>query len=158
MNRLPVVQDAKRSCHKCTACCTTHAVSSIDKAEFTRCEHQRSAGIGGCRIYKERPGQCREWACLWLMGVGDASDRPDKLGVVFDVQWSDPLGAYVLKVFQVRPNAHTSDRVQAIIRALLSAKGGVAILYRPGGTRTLLGGDPATTARAEAIMRAHGGV
>lgn len=133
------------------------AVSDIGKAEFTRCAHQRGGSTGGCRIYKERPSSCRDWACLWLQGLGEAPDRPDKLGVVFNLQWSDPLAAYVLQVFEVRPNAHAGPRVQSIIRAMLGAKGGVAILYKPG-SRTLLGGDPATVARAEAIMRGHGGV
>lgn len=152
---LPVIESSRR-CSKCTACCTTHSVDAIGKPEFTRCSSLRP-GAGGCRIYKDRPESCREWACLWLMGVGVASDRPDKLGIVFDVQWSEPLAAYVLKLFEVRRGAHLQPRVQHIIQSLLAAKGGIAILYSPG-KRTLLGGDPDTTKRAEEIMRAHGGV
>lgn len=155
---LPIADHApSRRCGHCTACCTTHAVDAVDKPEFKKCQHLRGGGRG-CGIYKERPESCREWMCLWMLGIGDASDRPDKLGVVFDAQWSDPLGAYVLKVFQARAGAHRSERVQHIIQALLRVKGGVAILFGPGGARTLLGGDEETTKRAEAIFRAHGGV
>ena len=74
-----VVND--RTCDTCTACCFTHAVTAIQKRGSEWCPH---CDIGrGCRIYVERPEQCREFSCLWLQGGwGDELDRPDRLKVV----------------------------------------------------------------------------
>ena len=70
-----------RTCDTCTACCFTHAVPAIQKRGSEWCRH---CEIGaGCRIYLNRPEQCREFSCLWLQGGwGNELDRPDRLKVV----------------------------------------------------------------------------
>lgn len=76
-----------RTCDTCTACCFTHAVTAIAKPGGEWCRH---CEIGsGCRIYLDRPEQCREFSCLWLQGWASEHDRPDRLKVVLggiDVQ------------------------------------------------------------------------
>jgi hypothetical protein len=69
-----------RACDACTACCFTHAVIAIGKPGSEWCPH---CEIGkGCRIYSDRPEQCREFSCLWLQGWADEQDRPDRLKIV----------------------------------------------------------------------------
>lgn len=147
------IQQPDRRCGHCTACCTTHAVAAIGKPEFKRCEHLRGS-TRGCGTYATRPDSCRDWACLWLTGVGVPSDRPDKLGVVLDAQWSEPLECYVIKVFEARPGAASKPRVAALVQRLAAAQGrGIAVLYKPGGRRTIIGGDEASIKRAVNAVR-----
>jgi hypothetical protein len=69
-----------RTCDTCTACCFTHAVTTIAKPGSEWCPH---CEIGsGCRIYAARPEQCREFSCHWLQGWASENDRPDRLKVV----------------------------------------------------------------------------
>jgi Fe-S-cluster containining protein len=72
-----------RKCDGCTACCFTHAVAEVKTHAGEWCSHC-DAGAG-CRIYLQRPEQCRRFSCLWLRGGwGDEHDRPDRLKVVVD--------------------------------------------------------------------------
>ena len=153
--RLPVYDEGRgagRRCGPCSACCVALQVEEVPRAEFERCPHLRR-GRGGCGIYADRPGPCREWRCLWLRGVGQARDRPDKLGVVLDVEWSEPLLAHVVKVFEVRPGAAKTPRVQNLVHALGEAGPEVVVVVaRPGGRRAILGGTPAALERADAVL------
>ena len=79
-----------RVCGGCTACCKTHAVWDIAKPEREWCRH---CDIGrGCLIYDTRPNQCVDFACQWLIGFGEDSDRPDKSKVVLDYHELDGIG------------------------------------------------------------------
>jgi len=54
-------------------------VPELAKAPGEPCVHATPAG---CAIYEERPASCREFNCSWLLGLGDLSVRPDRVGVV----------------------------------------------------------------------------
>lgn len=155
MNRLPIYSPSRgegRRCGPCTACCTALAVDAIGKDEFRPCAMLRP-GRGGCKVYETRPESCREWKCMWLLGTGEASHRPDKLGIVLDVQWSEPIQAYFLKVFEVRPGAHKTPAAEALIKSIASAGPEVvAVLIRPGGRRSIMGGSPGALDRSLAIL------
>lgn len=71
-----------RICGGCTACCTTHDVSSIKKARGKRCTHANS---GGCSIYGARPGECAGYECYWLSGSGEETHWPHQAGFVVDL-------------------------------------------------------------------------
>jgi len=60
-------------------CCTWVGVQSLGKLPGERCKH---LGPNGCTIYDTRPDECRIFNCAWLLGVGDQSVRPDRLGGV----------------------------------------------------------------------------
>src|SRR5712691_7239150 len=80
-----IVPDAKpRSCGACMACCEILAVPSLAKPVRQPCPYQ----CNGCGIYSDRPAECREFSCLWLMDhiVGDDRRRPDQLGLMFAAQ------------------------------------------------------------------------
>lgn len=73
----------ERTCGSCTACCKTCRVSEIEKPANRWCPHVE---IGrGCRIYEDRPNQCRQFRCVWLQDISGLlpdDARPDKSGVV----------------------------------------------------------------------------
>jgi hypothetical protein len=53
-----------RSCGECTLCCKVMAIEELAKPAGSWCQH---CGPGrGCRIYDERPLECRHFDCLWL--------------------------------------------------------------------------------------------
>lgn len=145
---------AGRRCGPCTACCTALSVHEIGKGEFVRCKHLR-AGRGGCQIYAERPSPCREWACAWMMGFGPASARPDKTGVIVDIAHSDPLGMYMIKLYETRAGAIDSPIVVGLIEAMLAhGPDAVVVAIRSGNRRSIIGGSPAGLARAREILEA----
>lgn len=54
----------------------------LEKACNSLCANSTAAG---CGIYPDRPSECRAYACLWLdSDLGEATDRPDLLGLMFD--------------------------------------------------------------------------
>jgi len=60
-------------------CCTWLGVPELGKDAGVPCVHLTPRG---CGIYVDRPHECREFTCAWLVGVGDPSVRPDRLGGV----------------------------------------------------------------------------
>ncbi len=70
-----------RKCGTCSACCTTHGVTELEKPHATSCDKLCAKG---CSIYGQHPPSCKEFKCLWLHGALEGADRPDRLGIVFD--------------------------------------------------------------------------
>ena len=62
-------------------CCKAVAVYEINKPAGEWCTHCATGG-GGCAIYANRPVECGGFDCLWLKGVLEERDRPDKLHAV----------------------------------------------------------------------------
>ena len=57
----------ERTCGTCTMCCKVYRIPILNKQEGKWCAH---CAIGsGCRIYEDRPEQCRSFVCLWLQDV-----------------------------------------------------------------------------------------
>ena len=71
-----------RRCDECTACCFALEVKKLDKSINVWCQFCQPAS--GCRIYHQRPRECRQYKCQWLTGLGEESDRPDRSGFILD--------------------------------------------------------------------------
>lgn len=84
--------EAPRTCGNCTVCCTLIGVGALAKPPKQKCDN---ASKDGCRIYEDRPDGCRTFSCLWLAvpQFGQARDRPDRLGLMFDETVSDEFTA-----------------------------------------------------------------
>lgn len=106
-----------RSCGKCQACCVTVGVKEIAKPPGQRCASQCAKG---CAIYAERPAGCRDYACLWLSGYGAESDRPDRLGLIFDRSQHavETRGEKAITAREVRPGARHERRPVLQLAAL----------------------------------------
>jgi hypothetical protein len=61
-----------RRCGDCTLCCRVMAIEELDKPAGKWCRHCQPSR--GCRIYENRPNECRDFNCLWLV---DARFGPD---------------------------------------------------------------------------------
>lgn len=71
-----------RSCDECTACCTVIEIKSMKSPQYQDCV---ALCESGCKIYDQRPGECRQYRCMWLMGWGDEDQRPDICGYIMDM-------------------------------------------------------------------------
>lgn len=56
---------SSKSCGECTLCCKVMAIEALAKPAGSWCMHCRSGY--GCLIYAERPAECRDYGCLWLV-------------------------------------------------------------------------------------------
>src|SRR5260221_4568800 len=74
-----------RSCGTCTLCCKLMSIYLDDGSESSDGRYCRHCDVNvGCRIYQDRPLECRIWACNWRRrdaAVPEAM-RPDKVGFV----------------------------------------------------------------------------
>lgn len=81
MTALPIA----RSCGRCTLCCYTHTIDGLTVGgEWCKhVDHEKSQ----CGAYETRPDPCRNYRCLWLLGLPGTheGDRPDRVGVVLSV-------------------------------------------------------------------------
>src|SRR5689334_13840773 len=69
-----------RNCGGCTACCKTHPIQALNNPAGVWCEH---CNIGvGCKIYRSRPQECKDFQCDWLLGDFAEEDRPDVVRIV----------------------------------------------------------------------------
>ena len=68
-----------RDCGSCKACCIWMDVYSMDKPAGKACKYLCSAG---CDIYEDRPGDCREFMCAWLMGVVPENLKPNTVNAI----------------------------------------------------------------------------
>ena len=114
----------ERTCGACTACCFFPAVPSLGKPEFELCRH---ASERGCAIYADRPGECRDYECLWLSSeLGELTDRPDRLGIVFDrpalvAQHPDYAGIDFICARELYEGARDGVRAADLLRRLSRA-------------------------------------
>lgn len=79
-----------RECGGCTACCKSLKidVAALRKPAGVLCPN---CSGGGCGIYENRPQPCQTFFCLWRR-VGTMPDdlRPDRIGVIFSIEFVDP--------------------------------------------------------------------
>jgi hypothetical protein len=76
-------------------------VPEVPTAGYAWCKHC-TVGVG-CRVYDARPAECRDFHCLWRLGFGADEDRPDRHGVVIDLERSDdPAHAVVVRIWRPR--------------------------------------------------------
>lgn len=134
---------AKRSCGRCTACCTSPslAVPGCNPLGGV-CAHLRRTTKGrkpGCSIYEGRPKLCRDYACYWRLGVLTTKERPDKLGIIFDSaapgldQVIATVGVPVVLARETYPGAFRRLHAKAAILAMTHKKFGVVYVGLPGG-------------------------
>ena len=144
-----------RTCGECRVCCKLPDIEALGKPINTWCKHAdlKRAG-GGCGIYDKRPQTCREFSCAWLSGLGEDRDRPDHLGVMYQVV-EMPDGRSGLGVVEYREGALESHRVRAQIEQFEKTKPGRVVIRKAaearfraveltvGGKATSPAGDPA---------------
>jgi Fe-S-cluster containining protein len=108
---------AARACGPCTLCCTLLRVDELRKLGGVPCPALRRApDAPGCSIHPTRPAVCRAYACLWLSGGLEETDRPDLLGAILDVATEGLITR--LRVHEATPGAYErSARLREIVEA-----------------------------------------
>jgi hypothetical protein len=120
----PLPRAEPRTCGGCSACCYIPSLPELQKLAYTTCRHDTAKG---CDAYAERPAPCRAYRCLWLDGdVGDVEDRPDMLGLAFDlpdVIRDDPLheGIHVVCARELWPGGSEGPRASILLLKLAAA-------------------------------------
>lgn len=109
-----------RSCDGCTACCKTHGVAGVTiRGEWCQhCTPERN----GCAIYANRPLQCGAYKCMWLLGAGPDSWRPDRIGIVTsvtEISLGDEVHG-VLTITEVNGGEIDHPDVQLLIRDMVA--------------------------------------
>lgn len=108
-----------RSCGECRACCTVLGVRELEKPNYQRCDHECAKG---CAIYASRPQTCRDYYCMWAQGLieGDERRRPDKLGVVFDLNVT--LDGSFVRAWEVWPGARQNSAAHYLLEKTIAKK------------------------------------
>lgn len=124
----------ERACGTCNLCCTLMKVEEDNGQLLTDwmqpCKH---ICRGGCGVYEARPTACRVFECVWLASqrfpdvAMSKSDRPDRLGIVMDVNTKD-----VTIVHCKTPNAYKGERAWKIISNLVRKGNKVTIEHGDG--------------------------
>ena len=127
-----------RHCGACTECCSALAVAEIEKPLWEPCKHLCPKG---CGIYESKPQECSKFECMWLRGFfGNDEHRPDKLGLVV-ARIKDKRLGYVLAVWESRPLALETAKVQYILDRISKYYYCYVFPYMHQEKRVILGPD-----------------
>lgn len=120
-----------RRCGQCNACCIVMDTTAADPDAhaFRACKHVCEKG---CAIYDDRPEFCRTYRCGWLQGHLPAADRPDRVGLIVEVQKTVFGDTFVVHEF--RPRAMDLPR-GARIYDRLRRTGKPVVVMRTDGSR-----------------------
>lgn len=139
--KLPIAK-TPQTCGDCSACCFVLGVERLQKSSWQACEHHSKKKH--CKLHntEQRPLECSIYECLWLAGMGQRKDRPDRLGLVFDIPDTlhSPLyeGIQVAVCREVRPGALESKRGRKILNHF-QANNAVILIVASGKRRRLTG-------------------
>jgi hypothetical protein len=98
------MEENKRQCGKCFACCYVGEIIEIGKSPYAICPHANgNLKENHCKIYDTRPKSCSGFECAWKRGFGREEDRPDLSNVLTSV--NDLNGGTYSFVVELRPHA-----------------------------------------------------
>jgi hypothetical protein len=110
----PIV--AGRSCGGCTLCCKVQGIAALQKPPGTWCKHCEPAK--GCRIYADRPEECRTFNCAYLTNAQLGEEwKPDRSRIVLRMAGS----RIAVLVDPQRPDAWRRDPFYATIKRWAAA-------------------------------------
>ena len=99
-----------RECGDCNMCCKLPSVKNLKK-DYEWCKH---CEIGvGCKIYEERPKQCKDFYCLWKVNLLSENLKPNKVG--FFVMMENEHSA-TEKVLTVYCETHKVDSIPKYLK------------------------------------------
>lgn len=131
-----------KECGDCTACCGPSSlhVPGVFGA-WTRCPH---SGRKRCEIYADRPGECRDYQCVWtLASAWPAELRPDRCGVIGIFRERESRDHLDVVFCETPPGVKPRRLAEAIVHLLAGCR-------EAGATRiTLHYGDESRTPKEE---------
>lgn len=120
-----------KDCGDCSLCCKFLEIPSLGKKADVWCPHCRPGTKHPCRIYDERPDDCRNFHCFWRAEGWPDWLRPDRCGVLFEAL----PGVFTVLVTtgRVRPDAWKTTRIVGVA-AKLKDKGRPVIIRTKNDT------------------------
>jgi hypothetical protein len=130
-----------RNCTGCTRCCELLSVAELDKPPMVACTHCHVTG--GCRIYRHRPTECRQFFCGYLIDPAlDERWKPSncKLLVALD----EYPYAVAIHVDAASPDAWRREPYYSQIRrwALFAARRHAQVVVWQGDTKIVVSPEP----------------
>ena len=134
-----------RSCAGCSLCCTLLSVAELDKPPLVPCGN--CSGNRGCRIYLQRPTECRQFYCGYLLRADlDSRWKPSrsKLVVAFD----EPFHDVAIHVDPATPDAWRKEPYLSQIRrwAVAAAGRNAQVIVWQGNRKIVVSPDLAMPA------------
>ena len=130
-----------RNCSGCTLCCKLLSVAELDKPPLAWCSHCKVGS--GCGIYADRPTECREFYCGYLLDPGlDERWKPALAKLIVSFEPHD--NAILIHVDPDHPDAWRAEPFRSQIRrwaARLATTGGQMIVWQ-GDTKIVIAPDP----------------
>lgn len=126
------------TCGPCTACCRIKAVEALGKGCGVACQHQTEHGadaLAGCTIYADRPQECADYECGWLISQrGDKpwpeKHRPDQVGLIFDTAED---GRPCVHIDPRRPDAHLTGEGLRLCMSVAKKNRGLRVFHNAHG-------------------------
>ena len=148
----PVIAVQGRDCSGCTRCCELLSVAELDKAPMVACAHCQAAE--GCRIYRDRPTECRQFYCGYLLDASlDERWKPSRSKLI--VAFGEHPYAVAIHVDVGSPGAWREEPFYSqICRWAMTAgrQGGKVVVWQ-GDDKILVPARPApaTTAAGSSV-------
>lgn len=150
--------DSVRDCGSCSACCFLLSVPEVKKPACIWCAHA-SRPHGGCQIYEDRPQECVDYKCLWLVSQTRRPEermipdtRPDRSKVMFHDAYAydvEKKNTVYVHVFPGHPQAWRQEPIYDHIKMMKSRGvtihiliGDNTIILEPDGTEKHLSEGP----------------
>ena len=106
--------DTERQCGTCTACCVALEIIELNKPVGVACSYLKPSCDKPCGQYQARPQVCREYQCMWLLGVIPRWAKPNEVGLILGMV-PMPEDETILRVIETRPGAaHTLQNVRML--------------------------------------------
>jgi len=104
----------KRECGSCNLCCKLVPVPALKKDGNEWCSH---CDIGvGCKIYKDRPLDCKAFSCGYALGMTSESFQPNKVGFYIAMDSANDILLGMFKVYTEKHRLANTIRVLKKVR------------------------------------------
>lgn len=89
----------RNTCNGCTECCYVMGIKDLSLDYYTACPNCEK----GCKIYPERPAECKTFECFYITGV--VQKRPDRFGIMIFASEDNGKKETEIEFFETRENA-----------------------------------------------------
>jgi hypothetical protein len=136
--QVEIVQD--RGCGGCTMCCKLLSVEELETPPLSWCPH--CITTAGCGIYADRPTECRQFYCEYLLDAGMGEHwKPSRCKMV--VVLEEHVNELVIHTDPARPHAWRREPFHSDIRswARTAARKGMRVVVWENDRKIVIAPD-----------------
>ena len=130
-----------RNCSGCSLCCTLLRIEELDKPPMVACANCEAGG--GCRIYQDRPTECRQFYCGYLLDAKlDERWKPSRSNLL--VAFEEYPYAVAIHVDPAFPDAWRAEPFYSQIRcwAAVAARTQAQVVVWQGDSKIIVPPEP----------------